>query len=230
MVKHIEDEVQYYYDTHPTEEDLMGEAIGHSKLVHYLIEVLRWHFRAEVCAICDNLNFYQTSDPYEFPIIPDIAVIKGVSLPSQKTKSWRVGKTGPAPHVVFEVASEETWERDIKEKPHSYARMGVQEYYLFDPNDPPFWKKRYPRLIGWHLDQKREEMVQMTADSQGRLWSPHLDSWLVPDGEYLRLYDRDNQRRLTEAEAEARRAEMYAKRAELLAEKLRALGVNPDEL
>jgi hypothetical protein len=57
----------------------------------------------------------------------------------------------------------------------------------------------------------------------GRLWGTKLDSWLVPDGPYLRLYDRDGQMRLTGEEAEARRAD-------ILAEKLRSLGINPDQL
>lgn len=234
--------MQYYYDTHPTEEDLLGEAVVHANLVHYLIEVLHWHFRGQVCALCDNLNFYRTPNRYEKPVIPDIAVIKGVPLPD--VPSWRIGWTGPAPHIVFEIASEETWQNDLKEKRQKYATLGVQEYYVYDPNDPPLWRHRYPRLLGWRLDPAHGGMIEMVPGPDGRLWSPHLESWLVPDGAYLRLYDRDNQRRLTEAEAqaearqsearraeaEAGRAETEARRAEALAEKLRSLGINPDEI
>ncbi len=61
-------------------------------------------------------------------------------------------------------------------------------------------------------------MSELPVDAGGRLWSPSLDSFLVPEREYLRLYDRNGQRRLTEAEAEA------------LAEKLRSLGVDPDQV
>ena len=35
MAQHFEDEVAYYYDFHPTEEDLMGETAVHADLVHY---------------------------------------------------------------------------------------------------------------------------------------------------------------------------------------------------
>jgi hypothetical protein len=66
-------------------------------------------------------------------------------------------------------------------------------------------------------------MRAMPVDVSGRLWSPSLDSFLVPEREYLRLYDRNGQPRLTEAEAEARRAEA-------LAEKLRSLGIDPDQV
>jgi hypothetical protein len=63
----------------------------------------------------------------------------------------------------------------------------------------------------------------MPVDASGRLWSPSLDSLLVPEMEYLRLYERNGQPRLTEAEAEARRAEA-------LAERLRSLGIDPDQV
>ena len=40
MAKHIEDEVAYYYDSHPTKEDLMGETSLHASLIDYLKAVL----------------------------------------------------------------------------------------------------------------------------------------------------------------------------------------------
>ena len=244
MAKQVEHEVAYYYDFHPTEEDLMGETSVHAKLVHYLMEVLNWLFRGQVCAIYENLNFYQTSNPKEYPLAPDIAVIKGIEF--KHVRSWRVGKTGPAPQVVFEIASEETWNKDLDEKPMKYALMGVKEYFAYDPNEPPLGKHASRRLFGWQLDKGRREMPMNT---DGRLWSPHLDSFLIPDMDYLRLFDRNGQLRLTEAEAEAearkaearraeaeaearraetRRAETEARRAEALAEKLRSLGIDPN--
>jgi Uma2 family endonuclease len=235
MARHVEHEVAYYYDFHPTEEDLMGETSVHAALVEYLAAVLRWLLREQVCAVYKNLNFYQTPDPKEYPLAPDIAVIKGI--PFRHVRSWRVGKTGPAPQVVFEIASEETWKKDLHEKPMQYALMGVAEYFAYDPNDPPAWRGTSQRLFGWQLEKGKRAMRVMPVDVSGRLWSPSLDSFLVPEREYLRLYDRNGQPRLTEAEAEARRAEAEARRAEAearraeaLAEKLRSLGVDPDQV
>ena len=87
MAKHIEDDAAYYYDFHPTEEDLMGETSVHAALVHYLMEVLTWLFRGQVCAIYENLNFYQTTNPAEYPLAPDIAVLKQVDF--QHLRSWK---------------------------------------------------------------------------------------------------------------------------------------------
>src|SRR5438270_3338684 len=229
MARHIEDEVAYYYDSHSTQEDLMGETAFHAALVRYLVDILTWLFHGQAYAIYDNLNFYQTTNPNEYPLAPDVAVIKGVAY-QPTTRSWRVGKSGPAPQIVFEVASEETWKKDLEEKPLRYARMGVQEYFAYDPHEIPHPRSASRRLFGWQLDQHRQAMKEMPIGARGSLWSPGLGSWLVPDGAMLRLYDRSGQLRLTQTEAEARRAEVEARRAQVFAEKLRSLGVNPDQL
>jgi hypothetical protein len=66
-------------------------------------------------------------------------------------------------------------------------------------------------------------------NEDGFLWSEELASFLVPDGQLLRLADRHRQVRLTEAEAQATARQAAERRAEALAEKLRALGVDPDQ-
>jgi Uma2 family endonuclease len=228
MAKHIENEIAYYYDFHPTEEDLMGETSLHRSLIDSLALVLKWLYQGQLCAIYENLNFYQTANPKEYPLAPDIAVIKGVSF--QYVRSWRVGKTGPAPQVVFEIASEETWNNDLHEKPGKYARMGVAEYFAYDPNEHPLDRKTARRLFGWQLDPTEGVMREMRLRSDGSLWSAHLQSMLVPQSDHLRLYDRQGHLRLTQAEAEARRAEIEARRGQLMAEKLRSLGIDPDQL
>ena len=242
MARHIEDEVKYYYDSHPTEEDLMGETDFHRGLVNYLTAVLTWLFYGRHCAMYENLNFYQTSNSEEYPLAPDIALIPGIA--HRLVRSWRVGKSGPAPQVVFEIGSEETWHKDLTEKPGKYAGMGVQEYFAYDPNDPQLLRRLNRRLFGWQLDPHTHSMREMQPRFDGALWSPSLESWLVPDGVLLRLYDRSGQMRLTQAEfsdrqaererqqAELarRQAEAEARRSQVMAEKLRSLGIDPDQL
>src|SRR5436305_14270923 len=94
MAKHIEHEVAYYYDFHPTEEDLTGETSVHATLVHYLIEVLTWFLQGQTCAVYETLNFYQTPNPKEYPLAPDIAVIKGLEF--HQVRSCRVEQTRQA--------------------------------------------------------------------------------------------------------------------------------------
>ena len=214
MARHIEDEVEYYYDSHSTEEDLMGETAFHANLVHYLMEVLRWLLQARACAVYENLNMYQTKDIYEYPVAPDIAVIKGVAY-KEFTRSWRVGKSGPAPQVVFEIASDETWRKDLQNKPAKYASMGVLEYFAYDPHEVPLPASKGRRLFGWQFDQATRSMKEMVPRADGSLWSAHLESWLVPDGPMLRLYDTHGQRRLTHSEAADQRADIADQRASM---------------
>ena len=251
MIEQTRDDVEYYYDSHPTEEDLMAESWLHAELVDYLKSVLVWLFREQVCTIYTNFNFYQTAVEDEHPLAPDVAIIKGATR--GPIRSWRVGTHGPSPQVVFEIASEETWSRDLAEKPAAYNELGVQEYYAYDPNDPPLSASRRERrrLFGWQRDRSTGLLLNLPLRSDGSLWSPHLDSFLIPDGAYLRLYDSFWRLRLTEAEAEAeaRRAALHlaeveaearraalrlakaeAEKARTFAEKLRSLGIDPEQL
>jgi Uma2 family endonuclease len=213
MEQPIEDEVYYYYDAHPTEEDLMGEMPPHSWLVYYLIEVLIWLLRRQVCAVHENYNFYQTTGEHERPLVPDIALIRGV--PQQGVRSYRIDVYGPPPQVVFEFASEETWRKDLLQKPGAYQRMGVEEYYAYDPNWPalPLSRRRGRRLFAWQRDPADGVLHKTFPDDQGRIWSPFLQSYLVPDSKLLRLTDRFGNRRLTQAEEEKKRADEERKRA-----------------
>ncbi len=228
MARHIEDQIDYYYDSHSTEEDLMGETVAHAALVHYLVEVLSWLFHGLKCAIYENLNMYLSRNKEEYPLAPHITVIKGFER--ENLRSWGIPVRGRAPNVVFEIASDETWSQDLKEKPHHYERMKVAEYFAYDPNEPPIVRRHPQRLYGWRRDEETGRLYPMTPGASGELWSEQLESWLVPDGAFLRLYDRSGKLRLTRAEAEASRALAEAKRAEALAEKLRSLGVDPDQL
>ena len=215
MDKRLEEQVDVCDDFSPFfEEESMPESIVHAELVRYLVAVLQWLFRGSLCAICENFAFFPPLDQPGPPVAPDIAVIKGVAL--RPLTSWRVETTGPSPHVVFEILSAESWKKDLEEKPAMYARLGVQEYFAYDPTPSPLVQATTQRLFGWRLDPLSGRMAPLVPNADGSLWSEQLASFLLPDEQLLRLTDRNRQLRLTEAEA--------------LAEKLRSLGIDPDQL
>jgi Uma2 family endonuclease len=229
MDKQLEEQVDVCDDFSPFfEEESMPESIVHAELIWYLVAVLKWLFRDALCAICENFAFLPPLEDSGPPVAPDIAVIKGVAL--RPLTSWRIGTTGPAPHVVLEILSPETWKKDLEEKPALYARLGVQEYFAYDPTPSPLASATRKRLFGWRRDPLLERMAALVPNDDGFLWSEELASFLVPDEQLLRLFDRHRQRRLTEAEAQAIARQAAERRAEALAEKLRSLGVNPDQL
>ena len=222
--------IDYYYDTHLTQEDLMGESSTQYDVVHYLVAVIRWHRRHTEWFATGNLNLYHTHNSIEYPTTPDLVVFRpGVvplALQEPGIKSWRIAPPQQmSPSVVMEVASESTWGNDVEddEKPTKYGIIGVSEYYAYDPNTPRVWTNTTLRLRGWrYVNGESQERV---LDEQGRLWSDELDSWLVPDGKYLRLYDSQMQLRLTEGEAERRdklierEAKIAERKAKFAAEK-----------
>ncbi len=91
--------------------------------------------------------------------------------------------------------------------------MGVRELFAYDPQEPPLHRETVGRLFGWRLDTRSGRMVEMTPGKEGWLWSEQLDSWLVPEGIHLRLYDREGQIRLTGEEAQTLLAEVAIERA-----------------
>jgi Uma2 family endonuclease len=220
-----DDVFEHYYDLHPTKEDLMGESTAQSNIILYLVNVLRWLYATEQWFVVSNLNIYSERRRMQYPITPDIALFKGIVIPNpgaRTLRSWRLYEPGrPPPQVVFEISSDDTWREDLDVKPAKYARLGVQEYYAYDPNDPPYWPTAQGRLRGWRLEGT--QMVEQPLDAHGRLWSAELASWLAPDGVLLRLYDANGKQRLTEGEAERAAKEVaWAK--------LRELGVDPEGL
>lgn len=228
----VDETFVHYYDQHPTAEDVMGESATQSQLIFYLLQVLHRRYHTEGWFVINDLNIYRSKQRNEHPLAPDVAVFKGVVVPNRAARtfrSWRLYEPErPAPHVVFEICSDSTWQDDVQEKPAKYAALGVEEYVAYDPNDPPYVANAQGRLRGWRLVDGI--MVEQERDAQGRWWSAELDSYLVPDGAFLRLADRGGQRRLTQAEAEyvAREAAEAAKEAAWA--KLRELGIDPTTL
>jgi Uma2 family endonuclease len=225
-------EAFHYYDSHPTKEDLMGESAAQSQLIFYLLKVLEWLYRDEGGFAVSNLNIYRECRPNEYPLAPDVAVFKGIVVPNvadRQLRSWRLYEPNrPAPHVVFEISSQETWREDLEYKPTAYAALGAREYYAYEPNDPPYWPKGSSRLRGWWLEGG--VMTERPADQHGWIWSAELESWLAPDGALLRLYDRDGLMRLTEGEAQRAAKETERAAKETAWAKLRELGIDPESL
>ena len=86
----------------------------------------------------DLLMYYERGDPTR-RVAPDVFVIFGV--PDHHRMSYRLWDEGKAPDFALEVASESTWREDVGRKRDLYAKLGIGEYWLFDPQgeffDPP---------------------------------------------------------------------------------------------
>ena len=194
----------------------MGETDDHRDAMVRHIELLQHYYRGQdVYVSGDLLVYYQQGNPKKF-VVPDAFVVKGLRPGKRRIyKTWVEGKV---PDVVIETTSRKTRPKDTRVKPELYARLGIKEYFLFDPHQ----EYLDPQLQGYRLTPDGYHRIE--SDSDGALVSEALNLRLsVADGQ-LQFHRCDTgERLLTAAEREdverrARRsaeAEVARLRAEL---------------
>jgi len=196
----------------------MPESQPHIDLSGYAKQVLAQQYVVQGWFITGNLAIFPPHNGYAFRYLaPDVVLFKGTILsPTERANlsRWQMSRADrPAPTVVLEISSKETWQQDLDPKPTYYQQLGVREYFACDPQG--FWTGSSRRVRGWRYVNGTTQPIE--PDSRGWLWSEELESWLGWDGVYLRFYDRQGTMRLTieEAALQQAQAEQTAKEAAL---------------
>jgi Uma2 family endonuclease len=192
--------------------------------------------REDVFVAGDLLWYAELGNPNE-RAAPDTMVVFGRPKGYRGSyKQWE--ESDIAPQVVFEVLSPGNRLEEMIRKHDFYEKHGVEEYYIYDPEDNqltiyqrmdgrfrailPLRDYKSPRL-GIRFDLTGDEMVVHGPDGQRFLT-------------FLEIGQRQRSAELAAAEANARaeqsRREIEAVRekADRLAARLRELGVDPDSL
>jgi Uma2 family endonuclease len=200
---------EQYYDL-PQEEEELSQSFIHHLVIKTLLSILENMFAGQLSKVISSVNIYYAG---QAAVCPDVAIIDNLVTAQRSSKnrrSYYIDKKNPAPQVAFEIASDETWSRDLVEKLARYEAMGTQEYYVFDPNNPQAWRKEWRakgRLVGWRFNSLTHKYEELPLSANGWMWSAELDSWLaielVEGDPYLRLYDINNKKRLDKDEAKA---------------------------
>ncbi|MCX7852128.1 MAG: Uma2 family endonuclease [Caldilineales bacterium] len=166
----------------------------------------------DVYVAADMFLYYKEGNP-RARTAPDVMVIKGV--PNVERRIFKLWEEPAAPCTVFEVISRSTWREDAIAKTALYARLGVREYFLFDPDADMLPEQ----LIGYRLEEGM--YVPIAPEADGTLASVELGLRFRVEGYMLRVIDPATgepiptlQEALRRAEAEAARAEQEATRAE----------------
>ena len=110
----------------------MAENDAQRSAIMYGIGALMRHFRdrRDVYVSGDLLLYYEEGNP-RVSIAPDVFVVFGVE--KRERPNYKLWKEGQAPAFVLEVASPSTWRDDVGRKRSVYARLGVREYWQYDP-------------------------------------------------------------------------------------------------
>jgi Uma2 family endonuclease len=205
------------------EDNIPMETEQHKLQMELLIDSLRvWLDHLPNGYVGGNMFVhYLTQNGHKAFKGPDVIVV--LDVPKGIRDNWVVWKEGKGPDVVIELLSKSTANEDKKEKKEVYQnQLFVKEYFWFDPKNPT-------DFAGFVLQHGIYE--PLACDDQGRLISQQLGLALVPwEGSYknaqttwLRWETLEGVLLPTPEEAERQRAER-------LAEKLRSLGINPDEI
>jgi len=174
--------------------------------------------------VAGDLFWYPVEGRADIRMAPDVMIVFGRPKGDRPSyKQWEEGNI--APQVVFEVLSPSNSLVEMAKKLEFYDRYGVEEYYLYDPETGDF--------TGWIRGE--DGRLRVIDEIQGWV-SPRLGvRFEIEDGE-LRVIRPDGQRFLTYTELEQERARALRQaeeerfRAEKLAQRLRELGIDPEQI
>jgi Uma2 family endonuclease len=191
--------------------------------------------------VAGDLLWYPVQGDNQTRIGPDVLVALGRPKgPRGSYRQWEEG--GVAPQLVVEVLSPNNTAREMNAKRRFYEQHGVSEYLVLDPDldDPEraileVWVSRDGRLqLADYVHEYQSTLLGVRfVRKEGRL------SVRYPDGSpFLTTAQRKAERDAlaterdalaTERDALATERDASVAKAQRLAERLRALGVDPDE-
>lgn len=167
-------------------QDPVLQEIGHVLSSHFFATGRRgadfFSNGTNICYDPNNLNVR---------VQPDYYVAFGVDETSIRRRRlylpWEVGKV---PEFALELASDTTYRNDIQRKPGIYARIGITEYWRFDPTGGQLYGEP---LYGGTLVDGEYQRIPLTTEPDGVLkgYSEVLRVSLcwIEDGNWLKFYD-----------------------------------------
>lgn len=159
----------------------MAETDIHAKTMMNLRLVLEAYFSGDPQVyVSGNLLLYYVKGNPAKSVAPDVFVVRGVLKGDRRI--YKLWEEGVPPCIVIEISSRKTWREDWYTKLRLYEKLGVREYFIFDPE----YDYLPEPLIGWRLLNEEYAPVEVV---EGKVESEVLGLELVDTGETLRLLD-----------------------------------------
>ena len=227
---HRQGEIDYArLDYNPDEPVLKPEAMEQEQPMQEFLGLLASRFtdfgqRPDTFLSSNTILCYDPDD-LNVRVSPDVYLAFGVDAQAIRPRKlylpWEVGKP---PDWVLEIGSASTGREDVGQKRDIYARIGVPEYWRFDPKDGEYHGER---LAGDRLVGGVYRPIALTTAPDGILkgYSEVLGLSLCWDNNWPRLYDPATNSYLTNwrQERAARQAERAAYEAQAAVEQAERL-------
>ncbi|MBO3463831.1 Uma2 family endonuclease [Aetokthonos hydrillicola Thurmond2011] len=214
-----------------TEDDTPVDNFASAKQQRLLVASLYSSLQEQAFIAEANVGIYYTD--LQPPIVPDVLLSFDVQVPQnwweKQNRCYMVWKFGKPPEVVIEIVSNKEGD-ELEKKLRIYEHMRVSYYIVYDSQQQlkdqvlHIYEQRGRRYFEtketW-LEQVGLGLTLWEGEFEGR-----QDTWLrwcYQDGNVLLTGDE----RASQAEQRANEAEQ---KAELLAQKLREMGIDPNDL
>ena len=202
-------------DFDPNEPVLKPDAMEQNIPLHEIFGLLASRFtdfqqRPDVFLDSNTIICYDPDD-LNVRVSPDVYLAFGVEAQAiRQRKIYLPWEAGKPPDWVLEVASSSTGSEDVGRKRDIYARIGVPEYWRFDPTRRG--KYHGTQLAGDRLVGRVYAPIPLTTAPDGVLkgYSEVLGLSLCWDNGWPRLYDQATETYLTNWRQE--RADRQAER------------------
>ncbi|MDY6897582.1 MAG: Uma2 family endonuclease [Cyanobacteriota bacterium] len=214
-----------------TEDDTPVDNFASAKQQRLLVSSLYSSLQKQPFLAESNVGVYYTD--LKPAVVPDVFLSLNVQVPQnwweKQNRCYMVWRFGKPPEVAVEIVSNKVGD-ELGEKLRIYEHMRASYYIVYDPtNQLSEETLRIYELRGMRYYQTSETWLEQVGLGL-TLWSGKFearqDSWLrwcYEDGTVLPTGDE----RASSAEQRASSAEQKAAK---LAEKLREMGINPENL
>jgi Uma2 family endonuclease len=160
----------------------MGETGIHGREIREVLQALDLRYRGVPDVLVGgNLIFYPVEGDPRTSFVSDVFVARGV--PSGLRRTYKIWEEGKVPQFILEVTSDSTRWYDLGKKRELYARLGIEELFLFDPLD----EGPSPPLRGYRLAGGDLEPLEPRLDGSLECWT--LGLRLRREDGRLRLID-----------------------------------------
>ncbi|WP_373545053.1 Uma2 family endonuclease [Chamaesiphon sp.] len=217
----------------------MADNTKQFRLISVIKNNLDWLFQdEELVFVAGDLLWYPVEGNPKYRVAPDVMVAFGRPKGDRGSyKQWQ--EDNIVPQVVFEILSPSNTEGEMERKLQIYARCGVEEYYIYDPDryllkgyqrEDDFYLARIEMMDGW-TSPRLGINFQL---SEGELQLTH------PDGRLFKTFESVATERDTilaeKQQLESDKQQLESDKQQLEIDKnkrdakLRELGIDPDTL